>query len=91
MMEEPEDRLVIAEEYGDDRREQYVEDRREQYGGDRETLLHIPDRDYYDDSFEDSESEYYPPGRYSPDMSKPLALVTRKRYEETEDQPWRPW
>lgn len=82
--EETDDRLVIAEDYEDEPKSHY--------SNERETLLHIPERDYYDDSYEESETEYYQPARpYSPDMPKPLALVTRRRYEEIDEQPWRPW
>jgi len=90
MRDEVDDRLVIAEEYEVDHQHYHEE---HQYPQDRETLLHIPEpeRDYYEDSY-DGECEYYPQERpYSPDMPKPLALVTRKRYEEEEEQPWRPW
>lgn len=78
--EEPHQRLVINEDY---------EDHPHQYG-DQETLLHIPERDYYEDSYGESESEFYPAQCYSPDPM-PLALVTRKRCDDNEDQPWRPW
>lgn len=77
-----------------------------EYGkGDRETFLHIPEREYYpsgasprspyaDDQRYDG---YYPDHvrSYSPDdMQKPLALVTKKKYEdyaEGDERPWRPW
>lgn len=82
------------------------------YGQDRETLLHIPEREYYDsgiqplastsptgysDTMDDQKySEYYHDHferSYSPEMPKPLALVTKKKCEdyENEERPWRPW
>lgn len=91
----------------------YVRDK--MYGGqERETLLHIPDREYYDgelrsispkspvdyhvETVDDDHkyAEYYQDHydrSYSPEMPKPLALVTRKKCEEygNDERPWRPW
>ncbi|KAL0268719.1 UNVERIFIED_CONTAM: hypothetical protein PYX00_010546 [Menopon gallinae] len=77
-----------------------------EYGkGDRETFLHIPEREYYQSGssprspyVDDQRYDGYYPDHvrsYSPDdMQKPLALVTKKKYEEYaegDERPWRPW
>lgn len=88
----------------------YVSDK--VYGPERETLLHIPEREYYEtglqsvsprspigyvENVDDHKyKEYYAEHfdrSYSPEMPKPLALVTKKKCEEyaNEDRPWRPW
>lgn len=88
----------------------FISDYGKSYSADRETLLHIPDRDYYDSGahsisprspqYMDSSDEqrydgYYSDVRsYSPEMQKPLALVTnKKKYDdyENDERPWRPW
>ncbi|KAK6620276.1 hypothetical protein RUM44_006677 [Polyplax serrata] len=83
------------------------------YTLERETLLHIPEREYYDsgmqsvsprsphiayvdaideNKYRDYYSDHYEPA-YSPEMPKPLALVTKKKCQEfgSEERPWRPW
>lgn len=91
---------------------EYISDYSKSFSSDRETLLHIPDRDYYaplthsmspkspvnyiesvdDQKYEEYYSDHHVRS-YSPDMQKPLALVTKKKYDEYDgdERPWRPW